>query len=206
MKIPVFSILICIILFVSCDPPTGQTESNFVKLNATLNNAAETIQLGDTLKFKLTLPDNLVTSTRTVAVNSLQEGWYLFDFYLLDTILKRGVRMSGNSIYISDGYLSANGAAAYLSNGNKPYTVTLNLIPPTKGIYSLSIVGQPGTLRINSSNVPIGLKVNFDIADKHWPMIAYYYSTYFNTDYNTFLGQLQQDNTDGYGYYGFRVN
>lgn len=203
----IFPIIIVLsIIFFSCDPPAGQTESDFVKLNATLNNAAENIQLGDTLKFKLTLPDNLVTSTRTVTVNSLQEGWYLFDFYLLDTVLKRGVRVSGNSVYISDGHLSANGASVYLSNANKPYTATLNLIPPTKGIYTLSIVPQPGTLRINNSNVPIGLKVNFDVTDKHWNMLAYYYSTYFNTSSGDFLTSVQQNNTDGYGVYGFRVN
>ncbi len=194
------------IIFFSCDPPRGQLESDFVKLNATLNNAAETIQLGDTLKFKLTLPDNLITSTRTVTVNSLQEGWYLFDFYLLDTVLKRGVRMAGTSIYISDGHLSANGASVYLSNGTTPFTATINLIPPTKGVYTFEIVPQSGTLRINNSNVPIGLKVNFDVANKHWPMIAYYYSTYFNTDQNVFLGQLQDVNNAGYGYYGFKVN
>ncbi len=88
-----FLIVIFPIIFFSCDPPSGQTESDFVKLNATLNNATETIHLGDTLKFKLTLPDNIVTSTRTVSVNSLQEGWYLFDFVLLDTVLKRGVKI-----------------------------------------------------------------------------------------------------------------
>ena len=38
--------------------------------------------------------------------------------------------------------------------------LSLNLIPPTKGIYTLSIVPQPGRLKINDSNVPIGLKVN----------------------------------------------
>jgi len=198
--------LIFSIVFFSCDPPTGQLENDFVKLNATLNNSAETILLGDTLKFKLTLPDNLITSTRTVAVNSLQEGWYLFDFYLLDTLLRRGVRMSGTSIYVSDGYLSANGASVYLSNSNKPFTATLNLIPPTKGIYSLAIVPQPGRLKINDSNVPIGLKVNYDVVDKHWSMLAYYYSTYFNTSSGDFFASAQQNNVDGYGVYGFRVN
>ncbi len=64
-------------------------------------------------------------------------------------------------------YLSANGAAVYLSNGTKPYTATINLIPPTKGVYTFEIVPQSGTLRINNSNVPIGLKVNLDVANKH---------------------------------------
>ncbi len=206
-NISLFSLILTTVLF-SCDPPRGQLENDFVKINSTLNNNLETIHLGDTLKFKLTLPDNLVTSTRTVAVNSLQEGWYLFDFALLDTVLKRGVKLNtnNNAVVITDGYLSANAAAVYLSNGNKPYTATINLIPPTKGIYTLSIVPQPGALRINNSNVPIGLKVNFDVTDKHWNMIAYYYNTYFNTDTNTFLGQLQDLNNEGYGYYGFRVN
>ena len=204
-KISITALLISIIFF-SCEPPRGQLENDFVKLNATLSNTAETIQLGDTLKFKLSLPDNLVTSTRTVSINSLQEGWYQFQFYLIDTILKTGIKMSGNSILVTDGYISPNGAAVYLSNSNKPFTATINLIPPTKGVYTFEIVSQPGRLMINNSNIPIGLKVNFDVADKHWNMIAYYYNIYFNTNVNEFLASVQQRNSEGYGYYGFKVN
>ena len=207
MKNNIFIILLLLsIAFFGCEPPRDELKNDFVKLNASLSDSAETIRLGDTLKIKLTLPDNLITSKRTVSVNSLQEGWYAFRFSRLDTVARVGVRMSGSSIFISDGSLSYNGFAVNLSTGNKPFTATLNLIPPAKGVYTLEIVSQPGTLRINNSNPPIGLAVNFAVADKHWNMLAYYYNTYFNTDYNAFLASLRQIDSERYGFYGFRVN
>lgn len=131
----------------------------------------------------------------------------MFDFYKLDTVARVGIRMSGSSIFISDGHLSTNGIpSVYLSNGIKPFTATLNLIPPTKGIYTLAIVSQPGRLRINNTNPPIGLNVNFAVADKHWNMIAYYSSTYFNLCISEFLATRQRLDSEGFGFYGFRVN
>ncbi|HMK04461.1 MAG TPA: hypothetical protein VK489_09725 [Ferruginibacter sp.] len=182
-------------------------EKEFVKLNLILNDSSETIHLGDTLKFKLTLPDNLNTSKRTVFVNSLEEGQYMFDIILLDTVLKRGVKLNTdrNSVIITEGSQSSNSAAVYLSK-NKPFTATINIIPPVKGVYTFSIVAQPGKLMINNSNSPIGLKVNFALVEKHWNMLAYYYATYFNTSNADFFASVQQNNIDGYGIYGFRVN
>lgn len=184
-----------------------QVQDDFVKLNASISDTAETIRLGDTLKIKLSLPDVLVTSKNTITVNSLQEGWYLFNFSFIDTVLKRGVTLNTTAAFVTGGgWLSSNGAAVYLSNGSKPFTATLNLVPPQKGVYKLHIEAGPSKLRVNNTSSPIGLRVNFAVAEKHWNMLAYYYNTYFNTSISEFLSVAQQEYSEGYGLYGFRVN
>lgn len=175
-----------------------------VRLNATINNIAETINLGDTLKITLTIPSTFVTeSTQLVTVNSLQKGLYTITCYRIDTINRRPVNLNNtSSFFVSEG--SNISGTVYVSNIS-PFRSVLNILPPQKGVYVLEILAQTGQLNVNTSDY-YGLKVNFNIADKHWPMIAYYFNTYFNTDTNTFLGQLQDVNNAGYGYYGFRVN
>lgn len=176
-----------------------------VRLNSTINNTTETITLGDILKIELTIPGTITTeSSQNITVNSLQEGSYSILCSRIDTINKRAIGLNNTSaFFVTKG--SYNGGAVFVSTTNNPYVSVLNIVPPEKGVYYIEILPQPGKLKINSNDY-FGLKVNFNIPDKHWNMIAYYYNIYFNTNVNEFLASVQQRNSEGYGYYGFRVN
>lgn len=192
-----YMLLLCIISIklLSCGPDRGGLGNDSAKLNAELNNTAETIHVGDTLKFKLTIPDTLITSLQKILVNSLQETFYTFTFYRVDTITKIGTRMTGNTFFVTEG--TTDGAAVYVSKNNKPFTATLNIIPPTKGLYYVQVTPQPGIIRVNNSFVG-GLRVNFDVVDKHWIM--------YNNYIPGFYPAVTQFDNDGYGYYCFKVN
>ena len=173
-----------------------------VKLKATLNNSAETIKLGDTLKFTLTVPENisaiskLTGDSTKVAVNSVQECMYNFTFYSIDTISKTGTRITSlNNAFVSLGSLKVV-ASVYTTN-YKPYVSVLNIVPPAKGIYYVDFGRQETSLQINNS-FKAGLRVNVNVADKHWNLTEPYYPGITNS--------LQSLDLEGYGNYYFRVN
>jgi len=181
---------------ISCNPPSKYFDPEFVKLNMTLNDTAETISLGDTLKFKLTIPDTLNGVSRRVPVNTLQQGFYTFTFYQIDTIAKRGIRLGGNCIYVTEG--TTDGFQVNVSKSTKPFTATLNLIPPSKGVYNFQVTPQPGTIRVNNS-YEAGLRVNVDVTDKHWSMFISYFGS-------GWINDLPQVDASGYAFYAFKVN
>lgn len=176
-----------------------------VRLNAIISDTAETIALGDTLKVEFNVPATFFTeSAKQVYVRNLQKGSYVLSCYRIDTINKRLEYLNNSSaFFVTQG--TNVGGTIYVSNNGFPYKSILNIVPVNRGVYVLEILAQPGQLNVNIEEY-YGLKINFNILDKHWSLIAYYYSVYSNTNYNTFMSQLQQINNDGYGYYGFRVN
>ncbi len=175
--------------------------NDFVKLKSVLNNSQETISYGDTLKIKLTIPDLLVTENGTnISVNTLQQGYYIFTVYRIDTTLMNTIVSINNptNIFITGGgYKPVGENAVYVSSNNKPFTATLNILAPQKGIYYVQIEPSPGRLGVNNLD-DLGLKVNFDVADKHW----YLYETYSPG----FTASASMLDSQGYGWYCFRVN
>ncbi len=177
-----------------------------VRLNANISNTSETIALGDTLKITLTISGVIVTeSAQNITVNSLQEGSYCVLCERFDTINRRAVGLNNTAAFFATQGSYYQGCQIFVTNTSNPYISVLNIVPPQKGVYQLHMLAQPGNLQIHSSSY-YGLKVNFNAADKHWNMLAYYYNTYFNTNINEFLSVRQQTDSEGYGYYGFRVN
>lgn len=167
-----------------------------VVLSATLNNTAETINLGDTLKFKLTVPDVLLSTTQSVPVNNLQSAFYTFVLYKIDTLTKMGTRITGNNIFTTEG--STNGYSVYVSNNNKPFNAILNILPSERGIYYMEVIHVPGTIKVNNS-YEAALRVKFAITNIHSTMMAYYLSP-------AFAGSMDQSQNEGYGFYAFKVN
>ncbi len=180
-----------------------------VKLSATISDTNEVIHLGDTIKLKLVLPSilqgiNSYGNPTNVAINSLQEAWYDMRFYRLDTATKSSTILWGNTAYNFATVGHTNGGGVYTTT-NSPYTSILNIVPPTKGVYYLSITPQPGHIRANNG-YNANLITNFAVTNKHWDMLAYYYNVYYNTNISEFLMQRQQFDIEGYGFYGFKVN
>ena len=177
-----------------------------VRLSVTINNSNETIALGDTIKIKLTISANVITeSAQSIIVNSLQKGSYYVLCERFDTINRKVIGLNHTPAFFVTQGAYYQGSEIFVSNTSNPYISVLYIVPTQKGVYQLYMLAQTGNLQINSSGY-YGLKVNFDAPDKHWPLIAHYYKTYFNTDSTLFISQLQDNNNEGYGYYGFRVN
>lgn len=189
-------IIFTIFLIASCDPPNDELfNDQSVKLNATLNNTNEVINLGDTLKFTLTIPDIVVSNTQSVSVSTLQEGFYYLRALKIDTVTKLVNLVQQTDIFMSAG--EKNGPSVYCSKAAKPFESLLNFKPSSKGIYYFEIVTQPGRLKVNNS-YSANLIVNFAVADKHHVMLDSYFG-------NGFLAAATQIDQQGFGIYGFKV-
>lgn len=200
----IFLVLIVFSSIMSCEP-VRPNYTNFVKLNATISDTAASIHLGDTLKIKFTVPDIITAtsnsgSSQNVIVNTLQECFYVYSFYKVDTITHIAQRLSGIYTVISNG--NGSDGIIYVTNTSKPYSSTLNLIPPTKGVYYMQMTQQPVTMKINNS-FETGLAVNFAVSNKHWSENAVYFNGPNQPD---FITSVTQANAEGYGFYCFRVN
>jgi len=189
--------------------PLGSPSTPTIKLVTTINNNAETIHLGDTLKFTLTIPDTLIAISKTdgttskVFINSLQTCSYNFTFYNVDTITKIGTRIRDAAhIFVPTGTISSYLDAVYTTNSNKPFLSILNIIPPAKGLYYIEF-GRQETLISANLTFNAGLRVNIDVTDKHWLVNADYFNAPNQPDFLTSMNSLD---IDGYGFYCFRVN
>jgi sulfur relay (sulfurtransferase) DsrF/TusC family protein len=204
MKKSVLLLIIITIVFISCEP-VRPFYTNFVKLNATISDTASTIRLGDTLKIKFTIPDTITAissngASQNVIVNTLQECFYVYSFYKVDTVTHTGERLFGIYTVISNGY--GREGIIYVTNSAKPFSSTLNLTFPSKGLYYLQMTQQPVTVKINNS-FEAGLAINFAVSNKHWAENAVYFNGLNQPD---FITSVTRADADGYGFYCFRVN
>lgn len=193
---------VILVFYVSCDSDNKEIfESEFVKLKGDLNKTDESINLGDTLKFNLTLPSVITGTTQTVTVSSFQEAFYGYRIFRIDTVNRTVFGDAKVKFFVSPGIDNScqtcfNGFA-YLRTAPAPYTCTLNIIPEIKGVFYLEIVPQPGRIKINN-NYEAGLLTNFNIADKRFTMLDSYIG-------NGFLTAAVERDQRGYGIYGFKV-
>jgi hypothetical protein len=204
MNKPVLLVIVLTTILISCEP-VRPFYTNFVKLNATISDTAASIHLGDTLIVKLVVPDTIMSTSNNgvlqkVTVNTLQECFYTYSFYYIDTITRRAQRLSGIYTIISNGY--GRDGIIYTTNTLKPYSSALSLIPPLKGLYYIEITPQPGTIKISDS-FEAGLAVNFAVSNKHWSENAIYFNGPNQPD---FITSVTKADADGYGFYCFRVN
>jgi hypothetical protein len=194
----IFCILALNLMLAGCDPAAPYIDGG-VKLLATVNDTAETIAFGDTLKFTLTIPDTLVTDSGTVVVNSLQQAYYNYDFEQVDTTLPVSDTITNVTRIFSNAFAtngSCNGVQLYIATNKKPYTATLNIVPPSRGIFYVQISDQAGIIKANGSTY-IGLAVNFNVANQHWYLLETY-------DPGFTASELPFYNA-GFGWYCFRV-
>jgi hypothetical protein len=80
------------VTLISCDPNNKDIfNTEFVKLNATIESNAENINLGDTLKINLKIPDTVVTNSGTQIIQSLQRAQFGMYINAVDTANRRAV-------------------------------------------------------------------------------------------------------------------
>ncbi len=201
-------LLKCLFLFTvsaflfSCDPDKKDIfNTEFVKLFATVESNSENIQIGDTLRIALKIPDTITTGSHTQIVQSLQRGQFGMTIYRMDTATQRGTGLRPPAIWVSKG--SAEGDLSYVCNTNqKPYEVIVNFKPQSRGLYYIEIINQAGQLKINN-NYEARLIVDFNVPDKHLNILSII-APYFGGQ--PFYNGIIQKNTEGFGVYFFRVN
>jgi hypothetical protein len=184
--------------------PNPFFDPNFplVKVSATLNDTSAIIHVGDTLIFKLTIPDAFIASnglgaTQTVVVNTLQTASYAFHFYRFDTVTKRADYIySSNNIFVTAGRIGTSNSIVYVSDQRKPFTSVLHLVPPGKGLYAMQVIPQADWIKVNKDFTG-GLVVNFNMKNKNWDFLDPYFPGYA-------AGAAEVDSR-GYGWYCFKV-
>ena len=177
-----------------------------VMLKTTINNSNENIKLGDTLKFTLTVPDSikifnkLTGDSSKIAISSVQECMYNFDFYFIDTsVIGQTTVAKMNSplnTFVTIGSIISS-SSVFTTTGTKPFKSELNIVAPKKGLYYIDFGRQETTMKVNNS-FRAGLRVNMDVPDKHWTLFEPFNPGYINSSSNL--------NIEGYGRYCFRVN
>ncbi len=192
-----------ILLFSSCDPDKKDIfNTEAVKLKATINNTSETINLGDTLKITVQLPDTIQSNTGVFPVQLLQKAQFYMKLSRIDTIKKIAVLFWPPDYWTTKGSISGTNKFDFMFDKTaKPYGVTIHFKPPQKGLYYLEMVSQAGDIKINNS-YEARLFVNFDVPDKHFNILSII-SPYFGGQ--TFYDAFIQRDAQGFGTYFFRV-
>ena len=175
------------------------TGSEYVRLSATLNDTAAILTLGDTIKVKLTIPDIVVSeSGEAVNVNSVQQGAYTFVFYQFDTLTQRVTRIRNSAaISVSKGSIDSYLSSVNVTTSDYPYESILNIVPPSKGVYYLSIQDK-GMFKANNSYESF-LRVNFNVQNIHNDIMTQHSSA--DVGY-----AMLESQTNGNGFYVFKVN
>ncbi len=190
-----------IILFSSCDPDKKDI-FNFenLKLRATLNNTNENINLGDTLKISVQIPDTIFNTSGIFPIQSLQKAQFYMYINKIDTINSSASLMYPPNYWTTYGSISPTNTFSFeFEKTTKPYKVIINFKPQQKGIYYLEVVSQAGQLRINNSFESL-LYVNFNVPDKHLNIASQYLGG------QSWLNNAIIKDAEGFGKYVFRVN
>ena len=189
-------------IFFSCDPDKKDIfNTEVVKINATIESNTEKINLGDTIKIKLLIPDTVTTSGSRQIIQTLQRGQFGMTCNLIDTANKKAVFMNSPNIWLTKG--SREGNLSFIANTNaKPYEVVVCFKPPVKGLFLIEIISQAGQFKINN-NYEARLLVNFNVPNKHFNILAIIAPHFGGQQY---YDAFVQKDIDGFGVYFFRVN
>lgn len=155
-------------LFAYCDPPRHEIyPSEIVKITGIFNDVDGLLNLGDTLRFQIQVPDTLFASSGPVVVGSVQRAEFLMDICRLDTVAKRVVLLQPPLYWAGPGQVSASNTTTFLlRSATKPYQLDLHFTPDKKGLYFIGITGQMGQLRANNG-FAARILVAFDLANRN---------------------------------------
>ena len=197
MKNIIYLALSILLMASSCDPDAKDIYNDqYVKVKAEISNPNTILNLGDTLKISLKLPDTVSNGTTNYVVNSLQKGDFSLQINKIDTVTNNPILVPTNSYWVTKGNLISL-FGYYLSTTNKPYELLINFKPQEKGIYYLEVVTQAGDLKINN-NYSARFFVDFNIINRHLELVYPFYG-------QTGVDGFNQNISRGFGVYAFRV-
>jgi hypothetical protein len=203
MKPMLILVLLVSIIFLhnACNPSAGDPLiTEFAKLNATISDTSENIRLGDTLTIGLRLPDTLITNSRSIAVNSLQRGFYSMRIFKIDTFNRTSIFFRQPYFWVAKG--STEGQSLLVMNNTiRPYEVIGKFKTPERGLYYLEVPPQTIELKINN-DIRCNFRVGFATPNKHYSILSII-APYFGGQ--TFFDAAAQRNNEGFGVYFFRV-
>lgn len=150
------------------------TGTEVVALKLSVNRPAQSIRLGDTLKFTLAIPPQVTSESGVVKpVTTVQKSQYGFTFYRLDTLTSTVTRITiREAIRAAKGSLDAGLSNISITQTEAPFESVLAIVPPTRGLYYLQLGGS-GALKINN-DYEAGLRLAFGVPDKHWQLFDPY--------------------------------
>ncbi len=127
-------LIFILVLFSACDPDNKDIFNiEAVKLGATLNTNNQSINLGDTLKITVQLPDTIINATGTFPVQSVQKAQFYLKFRYIDTVNNTGALVNTNHYWTSYGTISpTNGFNFEFVRASIPFGVVINFKPPSK--------------------------------------------------------------------------
>jgi hypothetical protein len=199
MKKIIYFALSTLLIATGCDPDAKDIfNDQYVKIKAEISNTNVAINLGDTLKISLKLPDTVTNGSTNFVVNSLQKGDFAMAINKIDTVNNKPILVLANSnaYWVTKGkFIPLYGY--YLSTSNKPYELVINFKPQEKGIYYLDVVTQAGDLEINN-NYSARLFVGFNVTNPHLELGVPFFGQEFVSGYNENIAR-------GFGVYAFRV-
>ena len=192
-----FFLFFLIVFFYSCDSDKKDIFNlENVKIEATLNNNNSSINLGDTIKISVLLPDVLSGSSGAVNVQSLQKAQFYMQLNKIDTVNNKTILQQQPTYWTTKGNISPSNVFNFeFSKDVKPFGVQINFKPQEKGIYYLEIVSQSGQLLVNNY-YEARIIVNFNVPDKHINIATPFFGTTWTNE------ALTRE----YGSYIFRVN
>lgn len=123
-----------------------------VKIGANLSNNNSMINLGDTLKINVKLPNDLSSSSGVINIQSLQKAQFYMRIFKADTVNNVANVVPRTSFWTSKGSISSTNEFDYeFNNSNIPYEVIINFKPQLKGIYYFEVVSQAGQIKVNNA-------------------------------------------------------
>ena len=190
-------ILATIILCNACNPKAALLYNlDVVKVNATFNNTNAIINLGDTIKLSVQIPDVLTSSSGNITVQSIQRAQFNLKFNKVDTLTNLSILLYPPLFWTTKGNMnSPNGGDFEFSKGTKPHSVDICFKPQTKGIYFVEVLSQAGIIMVNNG-YDGSIVVGFNVPNKHIELASPYFG-------NAWANEAQ---TREPGIYVFRVN
>jgi hypothetical protein len=165
------------VTLISCDPNDKDIFNlERVKVGAILSNNNPTINLGDTLKINVKLPNDLSSTSGTINVQSLQRGHFFLKFRKIDTINNSAILLSQPTYWTTKGSISnSNGFDFEFNNNAPPFEVNINFKPQEKGIYYAEVASQAGQLEINNA-YSARLVVDFNVPSRNVNLAAPFFT------------------------------
>jgi hypothetical protein len=203
-----------ILLFscVKCGHTDWQERKNIrVQLKGVVLNQNHTLQIGDTIKISITIPDSVKVTDLKQNISTFHSVDYIeggdvcfLKIWKIDTLKKQINAIKNDEIEIISVFgISPSGCYSFNKN-SKPFTCFINLKLKSQGIYEINSIPPDANIKINGKikgTTAISLDINRK--EENWRMLAKYLN--FVRAEEESMTIFKEKELEGGGIYGFRV-